>query len=240
MRDEELSRGSNVDHTRPFGRHRLAVLLVLFVAASFGLAACGGSDSPHVAHLGQSGGGGGIDRTTTTASDASATTLLNEWATCMRAHGDPNQADPTIDANSDIEVNWNPAITGGIYGTNKGGVGNAGPGQYCRSYLYAAQRDLGGGQQPSPPDQATLLRYAECMRAEGIADFPDPLNGTLSLNMGASGDLDPNSPAYQNATKLCTERTGAHVPGAGGTPPPGLILIDGAGPAANTAASANG
>ena len=27
-----------------------------------------------------------------------ATQLVDEWAACMRSHGDPNQADPIIDA----------------------------------------------------------------------------------------------------------------------------------------------
>jgi hypothetical protein len=240
MQDDEVLAASGVDRTRRFGSHWLSGLAVLLVAAALGFAACGGSDSPNVARLETSGGGGGVQGTSTTVPHGYPTQLLDEWATCMRAHGDPNQADPTVDANNDIVVNWNPAITGGIFGTNKGGQGNAGPGQYCRSYLTAAQRALGGGQQPSSPDQATLLRYAECMREDGIADFPDPVNGTLSFNMGASGDLNPNSPAFENASKLCARRTGAHVPGAGGTPPPGVIKINGAGPVINAGANANG
>ena len=168
------------------------------------------------------------------------TQLLDEWAACMRSHGDPNQADPTIDVNNNIDVNWNPAITGGIYGTNKGGQGNAGPGQYCRAYLSAVQSALGGNRQPSSSDQATLLKYADCMRVNGISDFPDPVNGTLSFNLGASGDLNPDNLVFQTASKLCAQRTGAHVPTAGGTPPPGVIKIDGAGPLPNAGASVNG
>jgi len=39
----------------------------------------------------------------------------------MRSHGDPNQADPTITPSKLIDITWNPATPGGIYGTNKGG-----------------------------------------------------------------------------------------------------------------------
>jgi hypothetical protein len=148
----------------------------------------------------------------------------------MRSHGDPNQADPTIDANKDIDIDWNPAITGGYYGTNKGGEGNSGPGQYCRAYLDATQKALGGDHQPSGVDQVTLEKYSECMRANGIADFPDPINGTLSFNIGAGGDLNPSNPTFQHASRLCVQRTGAHVPGGGGPPPPGTIRLTGAGP----------
>jgi hypothetical protein len=35
--------------------------------------------------------------------------VLDEWAACMRRHGDPNQADPTITANKLIDIPWNPA-----------------------------------------------------------------------------------------------------------------------------------
>jgi hypothetical protein len=199
-------------------------------AAALALAACGTGPSPsHVASLDKNGGRGSGD-TTTTQPTGNATRLLDEWAACMRRHGDSGQADPTIDANDDIDITWNPATTGGIYGTYKGGQGNSGPGQYCRSYLNAAQTALGGNQQ-HPPDQATLLKFSECMRANGIADFPDPANGTLVLNMrGANSDLSPTNPAFQNAAKLCEQRTGAHVPFAGGTPPPGIIKLNGAGP----------
>jgi hypothetical protein len=205
-------------------------LVVLVAAAAIGLATCsGGPSASQVTSLGETGGSN-HGNTTTTLPTGNPTRILDEWADCMRSHGDTNQADPTIDANKDIDVTWNPALTGGIYGSNKGGQGNAGPGQYCRTYLNAAQTALGGNQQPQPQSDQTLERYSQCMRANGIPDFPDPMNGTLSLNLEAGGDLNPRSPTYQNTSKLCVERTGAHVPTAASTPPPGIIRLNGAGP----------
>jgi hypothetical protein len=205
-------------------------LAVIVVAGALVLAACGsGPSSPHVASLGKTDSSGGRS-TTTTVVTGDPTRLLDEWAACMRSHGDPNQADPTIDANKDINVNWNPAITGGIDGTNKGGQGNAGPGQYCRAFISAAQTALGGNRQQPQSDQATLEKFSQCMRANGISDFPDPTNGTLSFNLGAGGDLNPRNATFQSASTLCARRTGAVVPGTGGTPPPGVIRLDGAGP----------
>jgi hypothetical protein len=230
-------------------------LAALLTAAAIGLAACSGSSSalasegtssPTVASLptstsrGTSSGTGGGGTTTTTLQNGDPTRLLDGWADCMRSHGDPGQADPTIDANKDIDIEWNPAITGGIFGTNKGGQGNSGPGQYCRAYLDAAQKALGGDHQPSGADQATLEKYSECMRANGIPDFPDPINGTLSFNLGAGGDLNPNNPTFRNTSKLCARKTGAHVPTADGPPPPGTIRIVGASPPGAAGASANG
>ena len=222
-------------------------LAALAAAAAIGLAACGGSSSPHVASLGNSSNSGsGRGSSTTTGSGSSTTALakgdptrlLDEWATCMRANGDPNQADPSIDANRDIVITWDPAIPGGYNGTNKGGQGNSGPGQFCRAYLSAAQLALQGGHRPKPPDQATVEKFSECMRANGIPDFPDPTANGLSLNMG--GDLIPSNPTFQNASKLCAQRTGAHLPGAGGTLPPGIIKINGAGPSGSGGSGAGG
>ena len=122
--------------------------------------------------------------TATTPPKGNPTLLLDEWADCMRSHGDPNQADPTVDANKDIDVNWNPAITGGIYGTNKGGQGNSGPGQYCRAYLTAAQTALGGNRQPTGADQATLEKFSECMRANGFRTSPIPRTAPCRSTLG--------------------------------------------------------
>ena len=226
-------------HRRPGG------LAILVAAAAISLCACGGSSTPNaassptVANLGSSTVDGSHS-TTTTLPTGNPTQLLDDWAACMRRHGDPDQADPTIDANKDIEINWNPAITGGYYGTYKGGQGNSGPGQYCRSYLSAAQTALGGNQQQPGSSEATLEKFSQCMRANGIPDFPDPVNGNLSFNLGAGGDLNPKNPIFQNASKMCARKTGAHVPGTGGSPPPGTIKLDGAGPLPNSGAGANG
>ncbi len=35
------------------------------------------------------------------------------------------------------------------------------------------------------PSQAQLVRFSRCMRANGIADFPDPSNGGMAFNRAA-------------------------------------------------------
>ena len=153
--------------------------------------------------------------------------LLVEWASCMRSHGDPNQADPTITANKLIDIPWNPAIPGGYDGTNKGGQGNSGPGQYCRTYLAAAQTVLQGGRTPKPPDPAALVKFSECMRANGVPDFPDPTaNGNLVLSGGPA--TYANNPTFRNASRVCTRKTGVRLPSPSNLPP-GTITLRGAG-----------
>lgn len=197
------------------------------------LAGCGGASGPAVAKLGRTTSSGAKGNSTGAAGPSKGTSgstlasgnpseLLVEWAACMRSHGDPDQADPTIDTHKVIHILWNPAIPGGFNGTNKGGQGNNGPGQYCRTYLAKTQSALRGGRAETLPSTAQLVRFSECMRANGIRDFPDPTAKGLQINR--AGDLNPNNPAFRNASKLCSQKSG--VPGFGsGSPPPGTVEL---------------
>jgi hypothetical protein len=48
------------------------------------------------------------------------------------------------------------------------------------------------------------VRYAECMRENGVPDFPDPVNGRLTLRAGEGG-LNPDSPEFQAAQEACRD-----------------------------------
>lgn len=52
-------------------------------------------------------------------------------------------------------------------------------------------------------DQA--LAFAECMRAEGVPDFPDPEQADGGIQMGA-GNVDTNSAAFQTAMNACRDK----------------------------------
>lgn len=219
---------------------RLGELAAIIVTAAIGLPACGASSVPHVASLPTSGNptsaGTPVTRSTTATSTHShqsrpaqggPTALLVRWASCMRAHGDPGQAAPTIDANKVIHLTWNDATPGGPYGTDKGGQGNVGPGQYCRSYIDRAETDLQASEHLQQPSQVQLLQLSQCMRANGIPDFPDPSNGGVSFNR--VGDLNPSNPIFQKASALCAKKTGLPGFATGGAPPPGAVVFNGDG-----------
>lgn len=58
--------------------------------------------------------------------------------------------------------------------------------------------------------QGVMLAYSHCMRAHGIADYPDPdSHGGLPLDGPAGSDLDPASSTYQQAGRTC----GSLLPG---------------------------
>jgi hypothetical protein len=198
-------------------------LAVIVAAAAFGLAACsGGSSTPQVASLGSSSGDGSGSSTSSghgggsapAAGSGNAAQILDEWATCIRGHGDPNQADPTIDTNNDIDITMNnvsAALASEVHGST-------GP---CSSYLLAAGSALRGGQPaPQAPSLAVQLTYAECMRANGVPKFPDP-NGSGSTDVG---DLDPNGATFQNADKLCSKKVGESYY-APGKEAPGVVIV---------------
>jgi hypothetical protein len=184
-------------------------------------AGCGGSKSPSVASIGTTGAtttaAAGTGGTRTALPKGNPSQLLAEWAACMRRHDDPDQADPTIEPNKVIQVTL-PA--GYAQGAGLGGKDGSNP---CTGYLTAASSALAGGAQPAKPDPAKLLKFSRCMRANGIPDFPDPTGNGLSLRRG--GDLDPSSPAFQSAQKLCGRKTGLQGPLAGGAPLPGMIRV---------------
>jgi hypothetical protein len=192
-------------------------LAVLVAGAAIVLAACSGSGTPHVASLGKSSGEHSVSTTIVPA--GSPTQLLDEWATCMRSHGDPDQVDPTVDAAKVIQI---------TLGTNLGLRGEDGA---CGSYLSAAETALGGGTSPASSDEGTALKFARCMRANGVPTYPDPTSGNNSQTVHASvgSDLNPSNPTFQAASTVCTKKTGFVSKFSTGAPQPGSINLNMAG-----------
>jgi hypothetical protein len=73
-----------------------------------------------------------------------------------------------------------------------------------------------GGDAGAAPAAASdpALRYSECMRANGVPDFPDPEDGRLMLRAGPGG-IDPNAPGFAEAQEACKELAPSG-PAAGG------------------------
>lgn len=74
------------------------------------------------------------------------------------------------------------------------------------------------GSSGKPSDQASTaskqgLQFANCMRAHGVPNFPDPSAGG-GLKFQSDGGINPQSPAFQSAQKAC----GSLAPGGGGPP----------------------
>jgi hypothetical protein len=169
-------------------------LLVPALAAAIGLslfaAACGGSSGKGVAQIGST-------QATTTGSDSGSSpnegrgSSLVAFSACMRKHGLPNFPDPQA--------------VGGRYRLDTdsdNGTRTPSP-QFTRA-REACKELLPFGNMPNPNEQAKQLqhavKYAACMRAHGMPDYPDP---KLSPDGGITLGIAPDSPQFKTAQKAC-------------------------------------
>ena len=202
---------------------RTGGLAIAAILAASGVAGCSGSKPPQVASLQKTGGSSGSS-TTTTLPKGNPTQLLDEWASCMRANGVPDMADPTITASGAIDITLPADASGDSVGKQTFG-GTDGP---CGSYLTAASLALNGGKPPQRPNAAKVLKYSQCMQSHGFPQFPDPSpGGGLQISIQPGSTMTPNNPAFINTSKMCSQKTG--VPGLGnpGSAPRGAIMVHG-------------
>ncbi|RAY14650.1 hypothetical protein DPM19_12890 [Actinomadura craniellae] len=139
------------------------------------LAACGGSDAPSGASGAAAGGG-----SAGTSSDPYV-----KFAQCMRQNGVPDWPDP---------------VDGTKFRMPRGKIDPNSPefkaaSQACKPL---APPGWGGESRQDPAVQAGMLKYAQCMRKNGVPDFPDPQGGALDL-----GNIDLDSPQFKAAEQKC-------------------------------------
>jgi hypothetical protein len=182
----------HLDDLTPAGCRPVAVAGGLSTILLLLVTGCGGgSAAPAVASLGG---------TTTAAATAANSPAGAGFPGCMRAHGvasfpDQNDAGP---------------ITLG----SKNGLDPASP--QFRSAERACQGLLSSGRLPTPSSpaqqhrmQTQMLKFAACMRSHGFPAFPDPTfaNGATKItvvgNLPGAGAIDPASPRFQTAQKVC-------------------------------------
>jgi len=147
--------------------------------------ACGGGSSPAASATGES------------ASAAGGSTRVQAalaYASCMRSHGVPDFPDP--DSNGDFHV-----------GNNSVSSQETAANHVC-NHLLNADPQLNAAQRQHTLGQ--LVKYAHCMRAHGVPNFPDPqtTNGGIGVPGGFTFDtshahLDQKSPQYQSAARAC-------------------------------------
>lgn len=196
--------------------------LVLPVAAAVVLAGCGGSKAPAVANIASTSTPTTVTRksatngSSTTATGKNPTRLLVQWAACMRSHGDPNQTDPTIDNHYGINITIPIGAPEALSNEVHGGTAP------CNQYLAAASNAL-KAEHPAPPApsaNSTGVKYASCMRASGVPNYPDPSGNRTNLR-----GIDMNSPFFIRANKLCGKQIGAPSWWINGWGPPGDISV---------------
>jgi len=133
-------------------RTRPAAVLVVQFAALAALAALAGCSSL----------GGSRSATATTSSQDAAAAAVRAVVQCMRSNGMPNLPDPQIDANGQVKFpQGTPEPSESVL-------------RACRSVIDRLPPSARGESQRNPADMPALLRFGQCMREHGVADFPDP------------------------------------------------------------------
>jgi hypothetical protein len=159
-------------------RVRSAGLLVALAALALGVAGCGSSSGDSGSASAASGGGG------------SDSTKLVQYAQCMRKNGVPSFPDPV---NGQLNLQVTP---GGALDPSSPQWKAAQ--QACKSLEPPG---LQPGSAQSNQQQSQALKFAACMRENGVPNFPDPQNQGGGFIVGEG--VDPNSPQFQSALTAC-------------------------------------
>jgi hypothetical protein len=163
----------------PLPRHKqwLAAAAVLVASLALVAAGCGGSGSSDANSSSGSAAG--------SSSGSDLNERLADFSQCMRENGVPNFPDQRA-VNGQVQLSLPPGLD-----PNSPQFQQAM--EACRSLAPVQENGGGAGQQ----DQ--LLRFAKCMRKNGVPDFPDPTRGGLVTGSG----IDPNSAQFQSALQAC-------------------------------------
>lgn len=151
-----------------------------------------GSSTPTASHTsGTQGGNGGGQG----GSQLGSGGLTVAFSACMRSHGVPKFPDPNSQ--------------GAISNVIQLGIDPSSP-QYQAAQKACAHLANGpspGGSQSQSQNLAEALKFAKCMRSHGFPNYPDPnSNGAITGN--SADGINPGSPQYQTAQKICSQQTG--------------------------------
>lgn len=188
----DLLKGRAAQLSRLRRRRGIAPLAVpgVLLPAVLVLAACGAG--PTVANL----SGSSPSASPGSSGSGSGSHGLEAFSQCMRAHGVAGFPDPG---------------SGGTLAINANSLGMDPNSPTFQNAQKACQKDLPNGGQVSPSQQAAMeqqaLKFSQCMRAHGIANFPDPQfhsgPGGGGVNLQLPAGIDPQSPQFQAAQSAC-------------------------------------
>jgi hypothetical protein len=186
-------------------RRPLVALIIVSVIALIG-AGCGSNTATGSASSSSSSstGGGGASASASNAGSTPATTKrekAEKFAECVRVHGVPHFPDPDATGNFNFAVDVSAAtFTAAV---------NA-----CKSLQPPGT--LSGHR--SVTQQSAALRFAACVRANGVPDFPDPVNGQplIDTNNIPSSNKPGGMTILNAATHKCGSVLGPDARSGGG------------------------
>jgi hypothetical protein len=140
-------------------------------------------------------GGSGDSKSSSSGSNPTVEKAV-KYAQCMRENGVTSFPDP--------DKSGKFVIAAG--GPNQSSPQFKKAQQACKSLAPPGIKD---DPATVAKEQAEWLKFAQCMRKNGIANFPDPKNGRLLV---PRDKINTNSPQFKNALNACR-----NVNGGGGS-----------------------
>lgn len=143
----------------------------------------------------------GSSAKSSTAAASAGFTQGVRYSDCMRSHGVPGFPDPS--ANGELAL-----------GPGSGVNPQSPAFQSAQAACAKLQPGGNGPPQMSESQKLAALKFAQCMRRHGVANFPDPGAPKGSTSVLAvrgmffpfSGGLQPNAPAFRRAAASCGVR----------------------------------
>jgi len=157
--------------------------------------------------------GGGSSPAASTTGGATRVQAALAYARCMRSHGVPDFPDPDSNGNFDLGNNQQRGRSAGNGGASASQVERA-ANQICNHLLNVGPQMTAAQTQHALGE---LVKYAQCVRAHGVPNFPDPhtTSGGIGVPAGISFDLsgvDLHSQGFQSASRAC-QSLAAHAKG---------------------------
>jgi hypothetical protein len=105
------------------------------------------------------------NRTATTTKTTTARDKAVRFSECIRAHGVADFPDPNASNDFDYGVSVTPTVW-----------------QRATTACKSLQPPGSLSSKRTPKQQSAGLRFAQCIRDNGVKDFPDPVNGEPVIN----------------------------------------------------------
>jgi hypothetical protein len=140
-------------------RRELRPLAALAMIAVIG-AGCGSAEDGSTGNTGTTSSPGTAATKKLTARDEGV-----KFAECIRAHGVADFPDPDAKGEFQYGVSVTPAVW-----------------QKATTACKDLQPPGTLSSKRTPKQQSASLRFAQCVRANGVKDFPDPVNGEPLIN----------------------------------------------------------
>jgi hypothetical protein len=152
----------------------------LVVGVALALAGCASDDGTGIASA-----SGNRDTSSQPAQTLSPEESAFKFAQCMRDHG-VDMPDPKLDGAGGFGV----TVNGEEQSLSKEQIDAAM--EACRQYAPFGGE---GDRQPDAQAQENMLKFAQCMRDNGVESFPDPDGNRLMIDETVGSD--PDFPAAQ-------------------------------------------